>query len=285
MKLDSNNKLIRSESGSETPEDVVDPRQNAEDIIDEILAEFTDSRSPDATRHGNGIPDSLFNMIQPPRTRTPANSFSETATLDDIDPASDLGASIRNKCLELEEILQSLKSRLNHVVLDENIVLSPDANSMEAQLEHDLDTDCQEDLSLQEFLELLHSQNEINPTVMYKYISVGEETTAIKKIVQNEYISKRAVDSETWLLQGVLVATRHGDRGPLTHLRGGDRLPCDTVPVSQRLTINASSLGRAWWVAAPGPFHNFPALPPRAAGTRCALGQLTPQGLLQMLTL
>ncbi|XP_063625789.1 uncharacterized protein LOC134797482 [Cydia splendana] len=164
MKLDSNNKLIRGESGSDSPEDVVDPRQNAEDIIDEILAEFTESRSPDAARHGNGIPDSLFSMIQPPHTRTPANSFSEPATLDDIDPASDLGTSIRNKCAELEEILQSLKSRLNHVVLDENIVLSPDANSMEAQLEHDLDTDCQEDLSLQEFLELLHSQNEINPT-------------------------------------------------------------------------------------------------------------------------
>ncbi|XP_063537336.1 uncharacterized protein LOC134746741 [Cydia strobilella] len=164
MKLDSNNKLIRGESGSDSPEDVVDPRQNAEDIIDEILAEFTESRSPDAARNGNGIPDSLFSMIQPPQTRTPANSFSEPATLDDIDPASDLGTSIRNKCAELEEILQSLKSRLNHVVLDENIVLSPDANSMEAQLEHDLDTDCQEDLSLQEFLELLHSQNEINPT-------------------------------------------------------------------------------------------------------------------------
>ncbi|XP_063365676.1 uncharacterized protein LOC134654159 [Cydia amplana] len=164
MKLDSNNKLIRGESGSDSPEDVVDPRQNAEDIIDEILAEFTESRSPDAARNGNGIPNSLFSMIQPPVTRTPANSFSEPATLDDIDPASDLGTSIRNKCAELEEILQSLKSRLNHVVLDENIVLSPDANSMEAQLEHDLDTDCQEDLSLQEFLELLHSQNEINPT-------------------------------------------------------------------------------------------------------------------------
>ncbi|KAI8439214.1 hypothetical protein MSG28_013056 [Choristoneura fumiferana] len=80
-------------------------------------------------------------------------------------------------------------------------------------------------------------------TVMYKYISVGEETTAIKKIVQNEYISKRAVDSETWLLQGVLVATRHGDRGPLTHLRGGDRLPCDTVPVSQRLTMYVTFQG------------------------------------------
>lgn len=163
MKLDSNNKLVNNESGIDTSEDVVDPRQNAEDIIDEILAEFTESRSP-PLRNGNGVPDNLFNMIQPPRTRTPANSFSENATIDDIDPASDLGASIRNKCMELEEILQSLKSRLNHVVLDENIVLSPEANSMEAQLEHDLDTDCQEDLSLQEFLELLHSQNKINPT-------------------------------------------------------------------------------------------------------------------------
>lgn len=164
MKLDSNNKLINSDSGAETPDDVVDPRQNAEDIIDEILAEFSESRSPDAVRNGNGIPENLFNVIQPPRTRTPANSFSENAMVEDIDPSSDLGASIRNKCLELEEILQSLKSRLNHVVLDENIVLSPEANSMEAQLEHDLDTDCQEDLSLQEFLEILHSQNKFAPT-------------------------------------------------------------------------------------------------------------------------
>lgn len=162
MKLDSNNKMVNNDSGAETPEEVVDPRQNAEDIIDEILAEFTESRSP-PSRNGNGIPDNLFNMMQPPRTRTPANSFSENS-IDDIDPASDLGTSIRNKCLELEEILQSLKSRLNHVVLDENIVLSPEANSLEAQLEHDMDTDCQEDLSLQEFLELLHSQNKINPT-------------------------------------------------------------------------------------------------------------------------
>lgn len=161
MKLESNNKMINSDGGADLPEEVVDPRQNAEDIIDEILAEFTESRSPDTART---IPESLFNMIQPPRTRTPANSFSENATIDDIDPSSDLGTSIRNKCLELEEILQSLKSRLNHVVLDENIVLSPEDNSMEAQLEHDLDTDCQEDLSLQEFLELLHSQNKISPT-------------------------------------------------------------------------------------------------------------------------
>lgn len=48
---------------------------------------------------------------------------------------------------------------------------------------------------------------------------------------------------------------------------------------------NASSSGRAWWVSVAGPFHNFPSLPARAAGTRCALGQLTPRGLLQMITI
>lgn len=47
--------------------------------------------------------------------------------------------------------------------------------------------------------------------------------------------------------------------------------------------LNASVSGRAWWVAAPGPFHNFPSLP-RASATHCALGQLTPSGVLQMIT-
>ncbi|XP_068617894.1 2-phosphoxylose phosphatase 1 [Battus philenor] len=150
-------------------------------------------------------------------------------------------------------------------------------------------------------------------TVVYKYISVGEETSAVK-VSPNEYISKSdakfrriylkacnpadnivrgsegAVDNDAWLLQGILVLTRHGDRGPLTHLKGGDKLPCDTEPVStllksyEEFVTNASSSGRAWWVSGPGPFHNFPSLPPRGAATRCALGQLTPSGLLQMLT-
>ncbi|XP_045774332.1 2-phosphoxylose phosphatase 1 [Maniola jurtina] len=149
-------------------------------------------------------------------------------------------------------------------------------------------------------------------TVVYKYMSVEEDTVALK-VTQHEYVSKTdskyrklflracnppdsivrgseaAVDSDTWLLQGVLVVTRHGDRGPLTHLRGGDKLPCDSVPVSPMLksyeefVLNASASGRAWWVAAPGPFHNFPSLP-RAAATHCALGQLTPTGVLQMVT-
>ncbi|KAM3959634.1 2-phosphoxylose phosphatase 1 [Aphomia sociella] len=151
-------------------------------------------------------------------------------------------------------------------------------------------------------------------TVMYKYMSASEEAVIVKKIIQNEYISKSdskyrklylrvctppdnivrgsegVVDSDTWLLQGILVVTRHGDRGPLTHLRGGDKLPCDTPPVSpllksyEQFVNNASAGGRAWWVAGAGPFHNFPSLPARHRATRCALGQLTPRGLLQVLT-
>ncbi|CAH0589209.1 unnamed protein product [Chrysodeixis includens] len=151
-------------------------------------------------------------------------------------------------------------------------------------------------------------------TVMYKYMSLGEETIAVKKVVHNEYISKSdakfrkiylracsppdsivrgseaVVDSDTWLLQGALVVTRHGDRGPLTHLKNGDKLPCDAHPPSPLLrsyeeyVANSSSSGRAWWVSVAGPFHNFPSLPVRTAGTRCALGQLTPRGLLQMIT-
>ncbi|XP_045500236.1 2-phosphoxylose phosphatase 1 [Colias croceus] len=149
-------------------------------------------------------------------------------------------------------------------------------------------------------------------TVVYKYITVSDDPVAIK-VDHSVYISKidtkykktytracsphetivrgseAAVDTDSWLLQGVLVITRHGDRGPLTHLKGGDQLPCDTVPASpllksyEEFVLNASSSGRAWWVAGPGPFHNFPSLP-RTATTHCALGQLTPNGLLQMIT-
>ncbi|CAG4951493.1 unnamed protein product [Colias eurytheme] len=53
--------------------------------------------------------------------------------------------------------------------------------------------------------------------------------------------------------------------------------------IYEEFVLNASSSGRAWWVAGPGPFHNFPSLP-RTATTHCALGQLTPNGLLQMIT-
>ncbi|XP_028041720.1 uncharacterized protein LOC114251590 [Bombyx mandarina] len=151
-------------------------------------------------------------------------------------------------------------------------------------------------------------------TVMYKYMSVSEEISIPKKIYKDQYISKSdvkfrkiymracnpadnivrgsegAVDEDAWLLHGVLVITRHGDRGPLTHLKGGDKLPCDSSIVSPLLksyedyVANASASGRAWWVTSTGPFHNFPSLPTRAAGTSCALGQLTPRGLLQMIT-
>lgn len=53
----------------------------------------------------------------------------------------------------------------------------------------------------------------------------------------------------------------------------------------EEFVSNGSTSGRAWWVAGLGPFHNFPSLPPRGTGTHCALGQMTPRGILQMLTI
>lgn len=149
--------------------------------------------------------------------------------------------------------------------------------------------------------------------VMYRYILVTDEVPLTKKSTVNKFISNTdfkyrkiflevcnppdsivrgsegAVDNDVWMLQGALVLTRHGDRGPLTHLRGGDKLPCDNVPQSHLLKSfeeyvnNISGIGRAPWVQSPGPFHNFPTLPVRGGSTSCALGQLTPTGLLQML--
>ncbi|XP_050665738.1 uncharacterized protein LOC126965956 isoform X2 [Leptidea sinapis] len=149
-------------------------------------------------------------------------------------------------------------------------------------------------------------------TVVYKYMTVSEDPIAYK-VERSEHVmriqdkfrkiylrgcnpsdgivrgSEAAVDNDVWVLQGFLVITRHGDRGPLTHLKGGDKIPCDTVPISPLLknyeeyVLNASVSGRPWWVAGAGPFHNFPSLP-HTATTHCALGQLTPNGLLQMIT-
>lgn len=51
----------------------------------------------------------------------------------------------------------------------------------------------------------------------------------------NTFKFSAVVDSDTWLLQGALVVTRHGDRGPLTHLKNGDKLPCDAHPPSPLL--------------------------------------------------
>lgn len=88
-----------------------------------------------------------------------------------------------------------------------------------------------------------------------------------------------------WQLQGVLLLTRHGDRGPMAHVRGINAVDCgvelNTPAINRYRTFlaNTSSgvttsagIGHATW-ARMGPFHGSPLLP--AFPKSCLLGQLT----------
>ncbi|XP_053696498.1 2-phosphoxylose phosphatase 1 [Sabethes cyaneus] len=88
-----------------------------------------------------------------------------------------------------------------------------------------------------------------------------------------------------WSLQGVLLLIRHGDRGPMTHVRGIDTIDCshegDTVLMKYNHYItNSSSTTAGHWMKT-GPFHSFPLLP--SSPKACLLGQLTQKGIGQLL--
>ncbi|XP_035774398.1 2-phosphoxylose phosphatase 1-like [Anopheles albimanus] len=92
---------------------------------------------------------------------------------------------------------------------------------------------------------------------------------------------------EGWTLQGVLLLVRHGDRGPMAHVRGINGVDCGYendpsldryVNFVQNSTTSTSTSGH--WMKT-GPFHGFPLLP--ATTKLCMLAQLTPKGIAQML--
>ncbi|XP_058060021.1 2-phosphoxylose phosphatase 1 [Anopheles bellator] len=92
---------------------------------------------------------------------------------------------------------------------------------------------------------------------------------------------------EGWSLQGVLLLIRHGDRGPMAHVRGISEVDCghENDPLLSRYisftqnTTTVSTTGGHWMKT--GPFHGFPLLP--AASKLCLLAQLTHKGIAQML--
>lgn len=96
-----------------------------------------------------------------------------------------------------------------------------------------------------------------------------------------------------WHMLGVLMLIRHGDRGPMVHVRGVNAINCGAqgVPAVERYrkflanTTTAGTAGsagsygsgsggsgRPTWTKT-GPFHGNPLLPSFA--TSCLLGQLT----------
>ncbi|GAB0100103.1 2-phosphoxylose phosphatase 1 [Sergentomyia squamirostris] len=96
---------------------------------------------------------------------------------------------------------------------------------------------------------------------------------------------------EGWNLAGVLMLIRHGDRGPMEHIRGINTINCgfsEPLPILHRYknfiinsTVSVSaSFSHSVWLKN-GPFHGFPLLPPLEKV--CLLGQLTYRGLAQHL--
>lgn len=146
-------------SGEDSPprfNGVDNPRQNVNDALNEILATFTNrymNGSPNENHAENSDPHPA-NVQSEQTSQAAVRNSSEAAVVEGIDPSSPLGRSIQVKFLELEEISRRLKTRLNQILCDQEILLSPDAD-----LDWDLNTDSRaEDLTPQEFSQLIQSQ-------------------------------------------------------------------------------------------------------------------------------
>lgn len=90
-----------------------------------------------------------------------------------------------------------------------------------------------------------------------------------------------------YLLQGILILTRHGDRGPLAEVRNLSSVNCgyknaDTPPyrtfISDYLNVSKTNT----YINFVGPFMKYPIFPPPS---RCSTGHLTPLGAAQNLQL
>ncbi|XP_077287028.1 uncharacterized protein LOC143911841 [Arctopsyche grandis] len=173
MKMDKN----IDNSGEDSPphfNGVNNSRQSVTDALNEILDIFTNRLTNGSQNVNNGHSEiSLNHNSSPPSnhqvadtqqgTQVTFRSVPDVGVVDGIDPSSPLGRSLQVKFSELEEISRRLKTRLNQVVCDQEILLSPDGdadvNASDLDLEWDLNTDSQaEDLTPQEFLQLVQSQ-------------------------------------------------------------------------------------------------------------------------------
>lgn len=148
---------------------------------------------------------------------------------------------------------------------------------------------------------------------MYKYISIADsqsifnahqyqsygaddDTSKMRKL-QGDCMPYRSIVRnddggilDGWKLQGVLMLMRHGDRGPMAHVRGINAIDCGAGRQTNvllnkyrtfLLNTTASAPAGHYIYNKNGPFHNFPLLP--AFSRSCLLGQLTYNGIAQML--
>lgn len=85
-------------------------------------------------------------------------------------------------------------------------------------------------------------------------------------------------------LQGVIILTRHGDRGPMNHVRNMADIDC-SMESDQEYNGYTKFLQNIFFnmsLQFLGPFHGYPLYPPQ---NNCSISQLTPIGVSQMLKL
>ncbi|KAJ8951593.1 hypothetical protein NQ318_020470 [Aromia moschata] len=130
-----------------------------------------------------------------------------------------------------------------------------------------------------------------SPAELLSSLSVDVKTKRIFKICNfpEEIIlgDEGIVQTDKWQLKGLIVLIRHGDRGPLQHIRKISSINCgienaEILTSYKEYLHNQTLSGKLSWVG-PGPFHGFPFLP--TYPKQCQLGQLTMQGIAQLLKL
>ncbi|XP_008556406.1 2-phosphoxylose phosphatase 1 [Microplitis demolitor] len=93
-------------------------------------------------------------------------------------------------------------------------------------------------------------------------------------------------------LEGVIIFIRHGDRGPLSHIRNISTVNCagdfSTDPRLESIyqnyhnfILNSTAYPQSAWSQFLGPFHGFPMLPSNVR--ECKIGELTTLGIGQLL--
>ncbi|CAG9817601.1 unnamed protein product [Phaedon cochleariae] len=133
----------------------------------------------------------------------------------------------------------------------------------------------------------------LKPTQLYSTLESDGKTRRIFKICNfPEDISpgdEAILNKNKWQLKGLLILIRHGDRGPLQHVKKISSINCgvgaeksDLLANYKAYLHNESLTGKLSW-AGQGPFHGFPFIPSHP--TQCHLGQLTMQGVSQLLKL
>ncbi|XP_056629623.1 2-phosphoxylose phosphatase 1 [Diorhabda sublineata] len=148
-------------------------------------------------------------------------------------------------------------------------------------------------VGIYKFLETKKSPQEPENILSTSYtnLAIDAKTKRIFKICNfpEEIVTgdEGAIRENKWILKGLLILIRHGDRGPLQHIKKISSINCGTEN-SQLLSSykaylqNQSLSGKISWVGQ-GPFHGFPYLPIHPS--QCHLGQLTMQGVSQLLNL